>query len=135
LAVRHGRENASYPFCVHHRSDAAEVLTLILVLSCPKGYPRLAAVLDSDENFMLYRRFGFLQARLLLHKQDELAELEDELDELDQADALERPLLLQCRRNDDEKVGERKKLLQKIDLKFKEYGAVFLESNPYAHQR
>jgi hypothetical protein len=34
-----------------------------------RSNPRLAALLDSDENFMLYRRFGYLQARLLLHKQ------------------------------------------------------------------
>src|SRR5215469_11608832 len=39
------------------------------VYSCPEGYPRLAAFLDSDENFMVYRRFGYLQSRLLLEKQ------------------------------------------------------------------
>lgn len=32
---------------------------------------------------MGYRRFGFLQSRLLLGKQDELRELETELEDLD----------------------------------------------------
>jgi hypothetical protein len=39
-----------------------------IVDQCLAGYPRLAAFLDSDENFMFYGRFGFLQARLLLYK-------------------------------------------------------------------
>lgn len=97
-----------------------------LVLSCPEGYPRLAAFLDSDENFMLYRRFGFLHARLLLYKQDELRRLEMELDNMDQTDARENPIILQSRRKDDAEVGDRKKLLQTIDLKLKEYGALLL---------
>jgi hypothetical protein len=104
-------------------------LSYQLVLSCPEGYPRLAAFLDSDENFMLYRRFGFLHARLLLYKQDELRRLEMELDNMDQTDAKENPIILQSRRKDDAEVGERKKLLQTIDLKLKEYGALLLDAD------
>jgi hypothetical protein len=63
------------------------------VEQCPAGYPRLAAFLSSDENFMLYRRFDYLQARLLLYKQDELRELEGELDHLDAIDENEDPSL------------------------------------------
>lgn len=47
---------------------------------CPKGYPRMSAFLDSDESFMTYRRFGWIQSRLLLNKQNEIASLEKELE-------------------------------------------------------
>jgi hypothetical protein len=97
-------------------------LTYSTVETCPEGYPRLAAFLDSDENFMLYRRFGFLQARLLLYKQDELKMLEDELDSMDRKDKRENPRWLKSHRKDDAKSGERKKLLCKIEEKFTEYG-------------
>ncbi|KAF2028209.1 hypothetical protein EK21DRAFT_114124 [Setomelanomma holmii] len=45
----------------------------------PKGYPNLAAFLDSDDGFAVYRRFGYLQARILLQKQAELTALEEAL--------------------------------------------------------
>lgn len=54
--------------------------------SCPRGYPRLAAFLDSDESFSIYRRFGYAQARLLLEKQDEMRLLEEGLIEMDKED-------------------------------------------------
>ncbi|KAH7050181.1 hypothetical protein B0J12DRAFT_89133 [Macrophomina phaseolina] len=47
---------------------------------CPKGSPRMAAFLDSDENFMMYRRFGWIQSRLLLNKQNEISDLEKDLE-------------------------------------------------------
>ncbi|KAF4636283.1 hypothetical protein G7Y89_g1791 [Cudoniella acicularis] len=52
-----------------------------------KGYRSLSTFLDSDENFMLYRRFGYLHSRILLRIQDQLRELERELDAYDKADA------------------------------------------------
>jgi len=52
--------------------------------SCTRGYSRQAAFLDSDESFMIYRRFGWIQARLLLEKQDELRLQEEELGILDE---------------------------------------------------
>jgi hypothetical protein len=75
--------------------------------------------LDSDENFMLYRRFGFLQARLLLNKQDQLRALEEQLDEIDRGDDEE---YLTSRDMDDADERPRSKLLKKIETKFKEYG-------------
>ena len=89
---------------------------------CPAGYPRLAAFLDSDENFMLYRRFGFLQARALLYKQDQLRELENKLDKLDQRDSEERPKRLKSRERDDIDNNNRKNLIQDITKVFNEYG-------------
>lgn len=44
------------------------------------GYPSLAKFLNSNEDFMICRRFGFLHARVLLYQQDELMRLERELD-------------------------------------------------------
>jgi hypothetical protein len=53
------------------------------VQDCVNGYPRVAAFLDSDDNFMICRRFGYLHWRVLLDKQNELQYLEKELDEMD----------------------------------------------------
>jgi hypothetical protein len=50
------------------------------------GYPQVAAFLDSDDNFMICRRFGYLHWRVLLEKQRELQYLENVLNEMDQED-------------------------------------------------
>lgn len=101
-------------------------LILIIVEECPKGYPRLAAFLDSDENFMLYRRFGFLQARILLYKQDELRELEEKLDAMDESDAQTKKTAkrLMSRERDDSECEDRKNLIRQITTAFNEYGIV-----------
>jgi hypothetical protein len=52
----------------------------------PKGYPRLAAFLDQSDEVHLFRRFGYLTARLLIRLQTELTELEAQLEKLDQED-------------------------------------------------
>ena len=48
-----------------------------------EGYGRLAAFEDCDPNFLIYRKFGWLHNRLLLHLQDELKKLEEDLERLD----------------------------------------------------
>jgi hypothetical protein len=50
------------------------------------GYPSLAAFQSSDEAVSIYRRYSYLQSRLLLEKQDQLRELEDRLDAHDEQD-------------------------------------------------
>ena len=86
----------------------------------PRGYPLLASFLDSDENFMIYRRFGFLHTRLLLYKQDELRALEEELDEMDRKDFNGKdPEVLMCREDDTE---ARKTLLNQIEKTLLKYG-------------
>lgn len=102
--------------------DSYEQADVCTVEKCPKGYPRLAAFLDIDENFMLYRRFGFLQARVLLYKQDELREMEDRLDRLDKDDEEDRPKMLRSREDDNADDEYRMKLMQEIEEKFSEYG-------------
>lgn len=86
---------------------------------CRKGYPRLAAFLDSDENFMIYRRFGYLQARLLLDKQNELQRIEKNLDMQDECADEED---LATGEVADENPSPRKELLKEGEAKFREYG-------------
>ncbi|KAK8007741.1 hypothetical protein PG989_001731 [Apiospora arundinis] len=52
-----------------------------------RSYRSVATFLDSDENFMIYRRFGYLHARMLMRLQDKLRMLEDRLDDYDDEDA------------------------------------------------
>jgi hypothetical protein len=91
------------------------------VENCPEGYPRLAAFLDSDDGFMLYRRFGFLQSRLLLESQDELRMLEIELDKMDRKDHARDRGSLQTRDLCEEDARPRRELLEKIRACFCEY--------------
>lgn len=53
----------------------------------PKGFPQHAAFISSDDSFVNFRRFDRLFARVALHLQSDLTDLEKELDELDEADA------------------------------------------------
>jgi hypothetical protein len=34
----------------------------------PNGYPRFAAFMNSDENFLMCRKYGFLHNRVLLYR-------------------------------------------------------------------
>jgi hypothetical protein len=93
------------------------------VSNAPEGYPSVATFLDSDENFMLYRRFGYLQARLLLDKQDDLRQLEAKLDRFDKQIANgESPENLTTRDLEPEDAQTRKKLMNEIESRFCEYG-------------
>ncbi|KAK8061067.1 hypothetical protein PG997_015288 [Apiospora hydei] len=57
-------------------------------LNCKeRSYRSVATFLDSDENFMIYRRFGYLHSRMLLRLQDRLRALEFKLDRCDNEDA------------------------------------------------
>jgi len=87
------------------------------------GYPRLAAFLNSDENFLLCRKYGFLHNRVLLYRQDELRELENQLLDLDAEDEELDDRALRSRVRDDKREGcRRKALIQEVDDKLKEYG-------------
>ena len=95
----------------------------------PVGYPKVSTFLDSDECFMIYRRFGSLHARLLLTKQDEIREMEEELADMDAEDDLEestkRCLTSRARdfrRRPQEDQETRKQLLARIEKKVLEYG-------------
>jgi hypothetical protein len=101
------------------------------VQDCPKGYPLLAAFLDSDDNFMIYRRFGYLQARLLLEKQEQLRRLELELELLDENDMKAKSRsLISFADGEDGEGQERRQLMQKIEDKFRDYGKWKTFSSP-----
>jgi hypothetical protein len=83
-----GRNLDDYPMGIYRQNHAQEASNLINSNQTRAGYPRLASFLDTDDNFMLYRRFGYLHSSLLLQKQDELRELEEALDNLDQEESI-----------------------------------------------
>ncbi|RDW81917.1 hypothetical protein BP6252_03029 [Coleophoma cylindrospora] len=98
----------------------------------PRGYPRFSAYVDSDNDTVLFRRFGILHARSLVYKQVELTELEAQLNKLDKADAgtpekddnawrIRYSIHVETERNQ-----ARKDLIDKIDQKLKEYDELLL---------
>lgn len=93
-----------------------------VVESYRKGYPRFSAFLQSDRNFILFRRFGQLHARVLLHKQDIICELEQRLNRLDNEEA--NSFFLNSRRNDQN--AERRSLLADIESKLLDYGLLLI---------
>ena len=95
----------------------------------PIGYPRQAAFADSDECAMIYRRFGYIHSRLLMHRQDELHELKDTLNEIDKKDDKDpiRRICLRSRELDEENRDlpgrDRIALLDRIEEKTLKYGS------------
>ena len=90
----------------------------------PEGYSKVAAVEDCDPNFLICRKFGELHLHVLLHRQDELAELEEELECLDKMDYSDDFRKLKSRRRDYAVDSERKDLLIKIEEKLAAYGTL-----------
>ena len=89
------------------------------------GYGKVAAFEDSDPSFSIYRKFGWMHNRILLHLQDELADLEGQLEDLDKWEAQSgNPTKLLCRRLDESvpEESERRKLLELCRKKLEEYG-------------
>lgn len=87
----------------------------------PEGYGKLAAFMDCDPNFRIYRKFGWLHNRVLLHIQDELQKLEHELEVVDDWENEYGDIVkLACRRSDTNK--ERKTIIEAIKHKLDEYG-------------
>lgn len=76
----------------------------------------------------MFRRFGRLQIRNLLYKQDQLAELERKLYKLDLKEGDQ--LNLSSRRHDQNE--DRKTVVAEIDAKLKEYGRLQLTLSYYA---
>ena len=86
----------------------------------------MTAFINSDDSFLIARKYGFLRTRLLLYHQDELSVLEKGLLALDDDDKKDRKLALQSRKHDEETDDDpedsRKALMRKIADKLKEYG-------------
>ncbi|KAI9706003.1 MAG: hypothetical protein M1836_005409 [Candelina mexicana] len=93
------------------------------------GYPRLGAYVDSDPNWNIYRRFGYLRNRSMLHKQAELASLEVKLQKLDDRDSKLAPEVLTSREQDDNQKDPRRKfLLKDIEATLKSYDDMLFRS-------
>jgi hypothetical protein len=71
---------------------------------------------------MIYRRFGYVQTRLLLEKQDELRLLERKLDRYDNEIGKTRAANLTTRDLRPIDAVPRKELMEKLEQKFCEYG-------------
>lgn len=84
--------------------------------------------MNSSDNFLMCRRFSFLHSRVLLHRQDELAEMEKTLLAMDDEDVDLDELALGSRRRDDERTEEpsRSSLINKIDAKLRDYDELAL---------
>ena len=98
----------------------------------PSGYGKLAAIEACDPNLLIYRKFAWLHNRLLLHKQDEIYELEQRLERLDDSDAKRDHRRLKSRQRDEctDPDSGRKELLKEIDEKLESYR----EGSPQALQ-
>ncbi|KAF1989773.1 hypothetical protein K402DRAFT_461099 [Aulographum hederae CBS 113979] len=107
-----------------------------IMMEYPKGYPegyhQFADLLALNQNLMFYRSFKGVHMRLLLDLQDDIAELEWELDDMDIADSVNEPERLRSRRNDDNRkrpklepdevpVRERSKVLGDLRLNVLQY--------------
>lgn len=89
----------------------------------PHGYPKLAAFINSDKDFNLCRRYGYLHTRVMLYLQDKLRELEAELLDFDANDAELDQRALCSRVHDEGREGQKRKaLIHRINEKLKEYG-------------
>ena len=90
----------------------------------PEGYPRLASYVNSDPNFTIYRRFGYLHNRVLLYRQDELCVLQERLEKLDDEDQEKEPKNLKSRERDEKyNSTARRDLIFEIDAKLNVYGS------------
>ena len=98
----------------------------------PRGYPQLSSYIATDIDGRLYRRYAYLRNRLLLHKQDQLAELEEQLDKLDATHAADDEdfyRLCSRRFDDEDKESKRRKLIKQIDDVLKEYDDLLLREH------
>jgi hypothetical protein len=85
------------------------------------GYRGFSAFLASDNDFLVFRRFGAVNARLLLYLQDEIVILEQQLEELETLHAQDSAVDIHNGSFRQEALPQRRKLLDKLLVKVKEY--------------
>lgn len=87
------------------------------------GLPRLAALLDSNDSFCIFRKFGPVAVRILIEKEIELDQLITRLNILDKEDS-KNPETSYRLKSIDFYEGcdpEQKTLKEEIELKIKDY--------------
>lgn len=95
-----------------------------------QGYGKVAGIEDLDPDFLIYRKFGWLHNYALLHLQDELAELQAELERLDEWEFKDGDLtrLVSRRLDYGRPKAPRRELMRKIHAKLAEYGMLNLNT-------
>ncbi|KAI9653000.1 MAG: hypothetical protein M1821_007753 [Bathelium mastoideum] len=73
---------------------------------------------------MVYRRFGFLQSRLLLEKQDEMRKLEKRIDRADALVAKTDPENLKTRDLNEDVAAPRRALFKQAEEAFRDYASL-----------
>ncbi|KAF4624918.1 hypothetical protein G7Y89_g13250 [Cudoniella acicularis] len=98
-----------------------------------KGYPQVAAYINSTDDTVLFRRFGDLRARTLLYKEVRLTALEAKLAKLDKEDKEKDVTAWRVAYSIDYNGGkrneERKALIEEIDVILKEYDELLLRDS------
>lgn len=98
------------------------------------GYPKLSAFVLSEpaNKLMIYRRFAYLQTRLLLQKQERLSSLERKLRLFDREEFHSNPEILKSRSTDEEH-ARRQALFMEIENNLMGYHILELlsEALPY----
>lgn len=85
-----------------------------------RGYPRLAAFMSIDANFLMVKRFDVLHMRYLLFLQDTMTELQERLDACDDAEDVQ--LHNSSRRQDGNET--RKTLMRELEISLTKYGGM-----------
>ncbi|RVD83195.1 uncharacterized protein DFL_007593 [Arthrobotrys flagrans] len=93
------------------------------------GYPSTAAIISTDSELSVYRRFDRLNARNFLYYQAELMYLESELDKLDGEDNLKKGAeekhhlkhFKELWEGDDERIMKRRRVVMEMRYLLKEY--------------
>ncbi|KAF3916331.1 hypothetical protein ABW21_db0204680 [Orbilia brochopaga] len=72
---------------MRHNTAATRRKRPVPVKDVPAGYSKLAAFIDLEDDLAIFRRFSRLHAQLLLYRQADIEEIEEELQELDMIEA------------------------------------------------
>lgn len=90
----------------------------------PAGWPQLSALVNAEDRYVMFRRFGECHFRVLLHLQDEIARLEDSLLKLDLKDSENMHLNYRLRCGEHEEGWDRtqRDILIELQEKLLEYG-------------
>lgn len=89
--------------------------------------------MNSDENFLMCRKYGFLHNRVLLYRQDELRQLEQELLIMDKKTNKQDETMVKSRMRDQIVNGDaRDQLINRIDAKLHEYNDIVQRTRSFA---
>ncbi|KAH8724700.1 hypothetical protein GQ44DRAFT_617498 [Phaeosphaeriaceae sp. PMI808] len=91
------------------------------------GYRGFSAFLSSDNNFLIFRRFGSVNVRLLLYLQDEIAVLEKELEDLENFHAQDSATDIHNGSFRQEALPQRTKLLETLNVKVRQYNELLIQ--------